>query len=88
MANKTGKKFGGRSKGTPNKKTAEQLDRAERILQLIESQYLDDDIDKLTPSQRTSFFEALLEYRAPKLTRIDQRIQGNINISDEPVVFE
>jgi ribonuclease HII len=88
MANNTGKKFGGRTKGTPNKKTIDALNRAESILQLIESEYLVDDIKKLTSSQRSALYKDLLQYRAPMLTRIDQRIQANVNLSDEPVTFE
>jgi hypothetical protein len=64
-----GKKYGGRVKGVPNKKTADQKNRAERILQLIDDQYFDKDIKKLTPSQRMILYSGMLEYVAPKLSR-------------------
>lgn len=64
-----GKKYGGRSKGTPNKKTKEELDRANRVLELIESKYLDSDIKKLTSAQRTMLYCDMMEYKVPKLQR-------------------
>jgi hypothetical protein len=67
----TGFKSGGRRKGTPNKKTTEQLSRAERILQLIEEDYFESDIKKLSPSQRMNLYSSMLEYVAPKLRRTE-----------------
>lgn len=83
-----GKKYGGRQKGAQNKKTIDALNRAESLLQLIESEYLIEDIKKLSASQRASLYADILEYRAPKLSRIDNRIQANIGLSDEPIIFE
>jgi hypothetical protein len=68
-----GQKFGGRKKGIPNKKTAEQLSRAERLLRLLE-QGLDEDIEKLSPAQRVALFSDMLEYASPKLSR--QEVTG------------
>jgi hypothetical protein len=67
---RNGVKTGGRSKGTPNKKTAEHRERAERVLQLIESNHLEKDIKKLTPGQRMILYADMLEYVAPKLSRV------------------
>lgn len=64
-------KTGGRKKGTLNKVTTEQKDRAEKILQLIESQFLEQDIAKLSPASRTSLYRDILEYRQPKLARVE-----------------
>jgi hypothetical protein len=69
MATKDGLKTGGRVKGTPNKVTIEQRDRAEKVLQLIEEKYQEEDIAALTPHQRQQLFLAILEYRQPKLSR-------------------
>jgi len=88
MANRTGKKFGGRSKGTPNKKTIDSLNRAESLLQMIESQLTVDDIKVLTTSKKLDLYTNLLEYVAPKLSRSDNRITANIHLSDEPINFE
>lgn len=66
-----GKKYGGRKKGVPNKKTAEQLDRAEKIIQIIERDYLMYDLESIGPKTRMLLFSDLLEYVQPKLTRVD-----------------
>jgi len=68
---RNGIKSGGRTKGTPNKKTADVIDRATRILELIESKYLENDIKKLTPGQRMILYSDMLEYKAPKLSRTE-----------------
>lgn len=68
---RNGIKSGGRIKGTPNKKTAEVLDRVTRVLELIESDHLEKDIKKLTPGQRMTLYSDLLEYKAPKLSRTE-----------------
>lgn len=67
---RNGVKTGGRTKGTPNKKTAEHRERAERVLHLIESDHLEKDIKKLTPGQRMILYADMLEYVAPKLSRV------------------
>ena len=78
----------GRKKGSLNRTTIEQKGRAEAILQLLENEYLEDDIKNISASQRATLFSDMLEYSSPKLSRVDNRIQGNINISDEPITFE
>jgi hypothetical protein len=69
-------KTGGRVAGVPNKRTVEALNRAEKILQLIESNYIEDDITNLSPGQRMDLYQNLLEYTMPKLSRTD--LSGNI----------
>jgi hypothetical protein len=66
-----GAKYGGRTKGTLNKKTAEALSRAEKILQLIEKDYFDHDIAELSASQRMTLYSDMLEYVTPKLSRTE-----------------
>lgn len=70
---RNGVKSGGRTKGTPNKKTAEQIDRAERVLKMLEANFLEKDIKKLTPGQRILLYSDMLEYVAPKLSRVEHR---------------
>jgi len=72
-----GKKYGGRTAGTPNKKTAEAISRAEKILQLIEDDYFEKDIKEITAAQRIDLYSAMLEYVVPKLSR--QEIRGGLN---------
>ena len=78
----------GRKKGQLNRQTIEQKGRAEAILQLLENEYLEDDIKNISASQRATLFSDMLEYSSPKLSRVDNRIQANINLSDEPITFE
>ena len=78
----------GRKKGQLNRQTVEQKGRAEAILQLLENEYLEDDIKNISASQRATLFSDMLEYASPKLSRVDNRIQANINLSDEPITFE
>ena len=68
---RNGVKSGGRTKGTPNKKTADVLDRVSHVLEIIESNHLESDIKKLTPGQRMTLYSDLLEYKAPKLSRTE-----------------
>lgn len=64
-----GKKTGGRQPGSLNKKTAEELDRAGRVLDIIESNHLEKDIKALSPNQRMMLYADMMEYKAPKLAR-------------------
>lgn len=82
------KKFGGRKKGTPNKATVEVKQRAESLLQKIETQFLEDDIKKLTPLQRTNLYLGLMEYTLPKLRRVDGNLNANLSFTGKKIVFE
>lgn len=70
---RNGVKTGGRAKGTLNKKTSEEIDRASRVLRLIETQYLEKDIKQLTPGQRMQLYADMMEYKVPKLSRTELR---------------
>lgn len=76
-----GIKYGGRTKGTPNKKTSEAQERAERVLRLIEDNYLDEDIEKLNPDQRTKLYADMMEYVVPKLARISHEGETDTNLT-------
>lgn len=73
----TGKKYGGRTQGTPNKKTAVALSRAENILRIIERDYFQKDLKALTPAQRMVLYSDMLEYVSPKLSRQDLNVKVN-----------
>lgn len=66
-----GKKTGGRKKGVQNKRTREELDRATRVLTIIEDEFLEDDIRELTPAQRTTLYANIMEFKVPKLSRTE-----------------
>lgn len=86
---RNGVKTGGRKKGSINKKTAEVLDRAERVLQLIETKYLDEDIEKLSPAQRMTLYSDMMEYKAPKLSRIEGSKENPLfNLTAAQVIFK
>lgn len=51
MANNTGKKFGGRTAGTPNKVTKEIRDNLKRIVD-NEIEFLGGYVETLTPKER------------------------------------
>lgn len=72
-----GVKYGGRTKGTPNKRTAEKIERAERVIQLLEEKYFDKDVAKISPAQRVALYSDMLEYVSPKLSRTE--LTGNVN---------
>lgn len=64
MANNTGKKFGGRTKGTPNKTTTEVKNLLHEFISCnIEN--LQVDFDSLEPKDRLAFFERALRFILP-----------------------
>ena len=71
------KKTGGRKKGTANKKTAENKDRVNKILGYIDEQYLIEDIDNLSSSERVKTYVSLMEYVMPKLARREHTGKDN-----------
>lgn len=81
MANNTGQKFGGRSKGTPNRTTAE----TKQLLQSIVSKELDNlgaMLEQLEPNERINAISKLLPYILPKQTEIAVESK-----TVEPVIF-
>jgi hypothetical protein len=80
MANTTGKKFGGRKKGTPNKDTAILRERIDALLQ-DEWDNILTDLKELKPKERIDVFTTLLEYSLPKLSRTEN--SHLINENDE-----
>lgn len=84
MANTTGKKYGGRKKGTPNKTTAEVR---ERFKGLIENnlETLQNDIEQLEPKDRVKMLMELAKFVLPTLKSTELKANDNlqpINIID------
>lgn len=79
-----GQKYGGRTKGTLNKKTATAISRAENVLQIIERKYFTSDIAALSSAKRMELYSTMLEYVSPKLSRseITGAIKHVINVTD------
>jgi hypothetical protein len=65
--NTTGKKFGGRVKGTPNKVNT---DFKEIITELLNNNIdnIQNDLDSLEPKDRLAFIERLFKYVVPSLS--------------------
>jgi len=66
MANNTGKKYGGREAGTPNKLTKELRAALKNILHQ-EIELLPDHFNKLEPKDRLELLVKLLPFALPKV---------------------
>ena len=69
MANTTGKKHGGRKKGTPNKMTKELRSVLKDII-YKELENIEERLDELEPKQRIELMIKLMPYIFPKLESI------------------
>lgn len=70
MANTTGQKFGGRSKGTPNKTTA-QIRNEFQILISNNIEVLQKDIEALEPKERIKTIIELSKFVLPTLKAVE-----------------
>lgn len=68
MANTTGKKFGGRTKGTQNKDTKELRERIKDLLDDKWDKVLTD-LDDLSSKERLDIMVKLLDFALPRLSR-------------------
>jgi hypothetical protein len=80
MANTTGKKFGGREKGTPNKLTKD-LRNVLKELVYYELESLVEKLEKIEPKERIELVIKLLPYTLPKLQNISYT-------TNEPIDWE
>ena len=69
MANNTGKKYGGRQKGTPNRMTKE-LRSVLKDLMFEELEHLKEKLDALKPRERVELLIKLMPFILPKRQRI------------------
>jgi hypothetical protein len=65
MANNTGKKYGGREAGTPNKTTKETREALKKIID-DELEYLPELLKSMKPYQRADVLTKLIQYILPK----------------------
>ena len=77
MANTTGKKYGGRQKGTPNKVTGDVRQWLSELIDSNRSQ-IEKDIKKLDPKDRLQILEKFMQYTIPKM----QSISANIDLNE------
>ena len=68
MANTTGKKFGGRQKGTPNKVNTTTAETKQLLQNIVTKQIekLETTLNKLEPVERVNALSKLLPYILPK----------------------
>ena len=71
MANTTGKKYGGRKRGTRNKITKDIKTMLRGFIE-SEMEFIQQHIDELTVNQRAQILAKLLPYIIPKQMHIDQ----------------
>jgi hypothetical protein len=76
MANTTGQKFGGRTKGTPNKMTNALREKFQTLLD-DNLDKMQSDLDALEPKERLKTLLELANYVLPKLRTIDVNEIGN-----------
>ena len=69
MANNTGKKYGGREKGTPNRMTKELRSVLKDVL-FEEMEALKIRLDTLKPKERVELLIKLMPYALPKVTSV------------------
>ena len=69
MANNTGKKYGGREKGTPNRMTKELRSVLKDVL-FEEIEALKIRLDTLKPKERVELLIKLMPYALPKVTSV------------------
>lgn len=78
MANTTGKKFGGRVAGTPNKVTLEFREALNNLLNFAAPQMVEwlERVAETDPAKALDQMGKLAEYVHPKLGRIENQITG------------
>ena len=83
MANTTGLKFGGRTKGTPNRLTKEIRSIFKEVL-YVEISQLNKHFEELEPKVRVELLIKLMPYVCPKITseshKLDEPIDFGINL--------
>ena len=77
--NNTGKKFGGRKKGTPNKLTAEVK---EKIKDLLDGAIDSIDLSKCTIAERIRLIEIGLRYTLPTMKQVENQLEREYQSMD------
>ena len=80
MANNTGKKYGGRKKGTPNKLTKELRSVLKEVI-YNELENIEERLDQLEPKQRIELMIKLMPYVFPKVESVS-------HTTNEPIDFD
>ena len=81
MANTTGKKFGGRNKGTPNRLTKELRTILKNVL-YNELDNIEELLDSLEPKERLELVIKLIPFILPKVDRIGHTYSEPFDLQD------
>lgn len=84
MANTTGKKFGGRKKGTPNKSTEEIRELFKALLENNINK-IQKDLDKMEPQQRVKVILEIAKFVIPTLRSSDIKAEVDLGLSYTPI---
>lgn len=77
MANTTGKKFGGRTKGTPNKTTEEIREKFQSLIS-NNLETLEEDLKGLEPEKRLKYVIELSRFVIPTLKATDLKTNSEM----------
>lgn len=86
MANTTGKKFGGRQKGTPNKVNSTTAETKQLLQNVVTKQIekLETTLSKLEPVDRVNALSKLLPYILPKQQGVEIEVKNErVRTSEE-----
>ena len=86
MANTTGKKYGGRQKGTPNKVNSTSSETKQLLQNIVAKQIenLETTLDKLEPADRVNALSKLLPYILPKQQGVEIEVKKDrVRTSEE-----
>lgn len=87
MANNTGQKFGGRTKGTPNKTTNEIREQFQKLIENNLEQF-ENDIKELEPKDRIKTILELSKFVIPTLKATELTTPNDNNITPVKIIFE
>ena len=83
--NTTGRKFGGRAKGTANKTTNEIREHYQKLIS-NNLELLQNDLNELEPKERLKIILELSKFVVPTLKAIEMNTDSNDNFT--PIIFE
>lgn len=79
MANTTGKKWGGRTKGTPNADNKPIKEKFDQLLSTYSVEQMAEDLANIeNPAERLKIIIGLAEFIIPKMARSEVSVDSNV----------
>lgn len=79
MANTTGKKWGGRTKGTPNVENKPIKEKFDQLLSTYSVEQMAEDLANIeNPAERLKIIIGLAEFIIPKMARSEVSVDSNV----------